>query len=313
MSKKANIIAALLCLLFIIIIIVGIIMVYGEKSEKGSENEKSLSKIEGAVVSYLGPQGTYTEEACKLFFSNEGTYEPYETVEDAVQALSEGKSDYAVIPQENTIGGAVTDYVDTLINQPGVSVVGEVELPISQNLLVLPGTKIDDIKTVYSHKQGIAQSKAWLEANLPDAEIIEVSSTAEGAKMVSEGNDSSCAAIASIGCVDVYNLEALAEGIQENDNNKTRFYVLSTEEPATVTADRIAFIAEGNAENLPDLMTEIKKQGMTLVTVHDRPEKTELGNYYYVIECSDSSYDDYLNITEKADFDFRYLGSFYTE
>ena len=314
--KKSGLCAVIICLIITIAIVAGVIVrrdndKAGDRSEAKKAEEVNID--DSTVVSYLGPQGTYTEETCKLFFDNRGTYEPYETVDEAVQALVDGKSTYAVIPQENTIGGAVIDYVDTLINQKSVSVVGEVELPISQNLLVLPGTKLEDIKTVYSHKQGIAQGKAWLEKNLPDAEVIEVSSTAEGAKMVSEGQDKSLAAIASIGCVEVYGLEALAEGIQENDNNVTRFYVLSTEEPETEDADRIAFVATGEAYDLPELMTEINAAGMNLVALHDRPQKTELGHYNFLIECSDASYSDFETISENKKFEFRYLGSFYAE
>ena len=118
---------------------------------EASEPPAAQVSYASAVVSYLGPEGTYTQEACGLFFEKEGAYHPYATVNDAVKALVGGESDYAVIPQENTIGGAVIDYVDTLIAQSAVSVVGEVELPISQNLLALPGAGIEDIKTVYSH------------------------------------------------------------------------------------------------------------------------------------------------------------------
>lgn len=81
------------------------------------------------------------------------------------------ESDYAVIPQENTIGGAVIDYVDTLISQNEVSIVGEVELPIRQNLLGREGVELSDIQTVYSHKQGILQGADWLKKNLPQAEV----------------------------------------------------------------------------------------------------------------------------------------------
>ena len=214
------------------------VSLFGCSNQKMAENTPVKIDYDSATVSFLGPEGTYTQEACEKFFDGKGSYIPYETVSDAVQALAEGKSSYAVIPQENTIGGAVIDYVDTLISSENISVVGEVELPISQNLLVLPGTALTDIKTVYSHKQGIAQGKEWLSQNLPDAEVIEASSTAEGAKTVADGKDKSCAAIASAGCADVYGLEILAAGIQNNDNNKTRFYVLSKDEPATATADR---------------------------------------------------------------------------
>ena len=310
--KKSSILAVVICLIFTIGVVAGVYVKHNNTcTSSGDEKAVRVTADESTIVSYLGPQGTYTEEACKVFFEGRGTYEPYETVDDAVQALVDKKSTYAVIPQENTIGGAVIDYVDTLINQKDVSVVGEVELPISQNLLVLPGTELGDIKTVYSHKQGIAQGKAWLEKNLPDAEVIEVSSTAEGAKKVSEENDASHAAIASIGCVDVYGLEALAEGIQENDKNVTRFYVLSIEEPKEAEADRLTFIATGSADDLPSLMTDIQGHDIKLVTVHDRPEKTELGKYNYVVECKDSSYKDYLDISENEKFEFRYLGSFY--
>lgn len=262
------------------------------------------------TVAFLGPEGTYTQEACEQFFGSDKTLLPYKTVAEAVDALAGGNAKYAVIPQENTIGGAVTDYIDTLIAQPEVSVIGEVELPISQNLLVLPGTTLKDIKTVYSHKQGIAQGAEWLKKNLPGAEVIEVSSTAEGARLISENKDGSCAAIASAGCADVYGLDILAPSIQNNNNNKTRFYVLSTDKPSTKKAERLAFIAEGSASDLPRLITAIKEQGMNLVTIHDRPLKTVLGEYSYLIECSDSEYSDYETITKNGSFSFRYLGSF---
>lgn len=188
--------------------------------------------------------------------------------------------------------------------------VGEVELPIDQNLLTLKDAELSGIKTVYSHKQGIAQGKEWLAENLPDAEVIEVSSTAEGAKMVAERGDKSCAAIASAGAAEVYGLEILAPNIQNNDKNKTRFYALSVGEAGTADAKRLAFIVKGSAEELPELMDKMEDEGVTLVTIHDRPQKTELGEYYYLIECEDMTYDDYTKLTEKSDFEFRYLGSF---
>ncbi|MBQ7747035.1 MAG: hypothetical protein IJT92_06280, partial [Spirochaetia bacterium] len=143
------------------------------------------------VVGYLGPQGTYSQEACQIFFGQQGEFLPFDSVSKAVQSLVEGKCDYAVIPQENTIGGAVLDYVDELIAHKEVYVCGEVELLISQNLLAIPGTKPSDIKEVFSHKQGIIQGREWLDKNIPDAKVTEVSSTAEGACLVSEKRDSS--------------------------------------------------------------------------------------------------------------------------
>ena len=278
--------------------------------DAGSQNEREQKDYSSSRVSYLGPEGTYTQEACEAFFRKKGDYIPFRTVPEAVEALTSGESDYAVIPQENTIGGAVTDYIDTLIAVSGLSIEGEVELPIRQNLLALPGTELSGIRTVYSHKQGLAQSRQWLAENLPDAELVEVSSTAEGAKKVSGSKEKNCAAIASAGCAKIYSLDILAKNIQKNDKNKTRFYVLSNEVPSLEKAERMAFIASGSAEELPSLMTRIKDQDLILVTVHDRPLKTRLGEYNYVIECAGGSYKDYEKLTKNSTFTFRFLGCF---
>ena len=273
------------------------------------ETQAAVSN-ESAEVSFLGPEGTYTQEACEVFFDGEGTYLPCDTVSDAVEALTAGESDYAVIPQENTIGGAVTDYVDVLFGTPEVSVAGEVVLTINQNLLAIPGTSLDQIQTVYSHPQGLTQAREWIETNLPEAELIEVASTAEGARMVAEGGDCSCAAIASAGCADVYDLEVLASAIQNNDNNRTRFYVLTTEEPSVTDSDRIAFIASGPASELPGILSDINECGAELITIHDRPLRTELGQYNYIIECSGLSYDDYLDLASQSVMQMRFLGCY---
>ena len=120
-----------------------------------SEAEKPIiepvSIKENARVSYLGPAGTYTEKAAKLFFGESCELSPQETVDDAIAELNAGNADYAVIPQENTIGGAVTNYIDALLAQEDVYVTGEVVLPISQTLMGVKGATLDDIKTICSH------------------------------------------------------------------------------------------------------------------------------------------------------------------
>ena len=277
-----------------------------------STTEPAEQPIDDAqiVVSYLGPEGTYTQEACALFFDGQGSYLPQEDVSTSVQALLDGTSNYAVIPQENTIGGPVPEYLDEVVSHDGVSIVGEVELPISQNLLARPGTKLENVKLVYSHKQGLAQGKQWLAQNLPDAELVEVSSTAEGARMAAEEQEEPCAAIGSAAAAEVYGLEVLAPDIQMSDTNKTRFYVLSCEEPAREASDRLAFVASGAAAGLPDLLASVQAQGLTVIAVHDRPEKTELGRYAYLIECAGGGYDQYAALEDNEAFELRYLGSF---
>ena len=102
-------------------------------------------------VSYLGPEGTYTEEAAQFFFPDAETFQPKGTVVEAILDVVEDRADFAVIPQENTLGGAVTNYVDALIAEESVFVVGEVILPINQTLMGIPGASIEDIRMVYDN------------------------------------------------------------------------------------------------------------------------------------------------------------------
>ncbi|MGN0656717.1 MAG: prephenate dehydratase [Ruminiclostridium sp.] len=275
-----------------------------------SDSKDNAAFIENAVVCYLGPEGTYTEEAAKLFFGADSDLLPQQTVSDSVKQLLEGKCDYAVIPQENTIGGPVYDYIDEVIANEEISIVGEVELPIRQALLVKDGTTLDDIETVYSHKQGIVQGADWLKNNLSHAEVVEVSSTAEGARIVAGSDTGSCAAIASVGSAKVYGLTVLAENIQNNDNNKTRFYVLSGDAPKENAAGRIAFTARGEAGDLPELLIALDQHGLTPVFIHDRPEKTILGRYIWLIECEGGDYSSFTAIKHSVKLELQYRGAF---
>ena len=237
---------------------------------------------ENAAVSYLGPEGTYTEEAAKYFFTSGGSFIPKATVDEAIEDAAAGISDYAVIPQENTIGGAVTNYVDAFLSHDDVYVVGEVILPISQTLMGIPGATIADIRTVCSHAQGIKQSEQWRKENMPGAVTEEMGSTAAAAAYVADRQDKSIAAVAAPGAAGLYGLEVLAENVQITDANKTRFYVLSRERVTGGTNAVFAVTCE--AGMIDDIIVEIHNAGLELVTIHDRPEGSKLGKYNYIIE-----------------------------
>lgn len=237
-----------------------------------------------ARVSYLGPAGTYTEEAAQFWFQEGEELVPKETVNDAIADLLSGEAEFAVIPQENTVGGAVTNYIDALIAAEDAYVVGEVVLPISQMLMGVPGAKMEDIKTVCSHAQGLAQSEEWRAANLPDAEAQEMDSTAAAASYVAEQQDPSIAAVAAPGAAALYGLEVLAENVQITDANKTRFYVLSKEPLTDEGLSRAAFIATCEAGELEEILFAMNEGGLELISIHDRPEGSHLGTYHYVME-----------------------------
>ena len=252
--------------------------------EKDVDITEASAWIENARVSYLGPEGTYTEEAARFFFQSAGSFLPESTVEEAIADVVSGKADYAVIPQENTLGGAVTNYVDALIGQEGVYVVGEVILPISQTLIAVPGATLADIQTVCSHAQGIKQSQVWRAEHLPEAATEEMGSTAAAASYVAQQQDKSIAAIAAPAAAELYGLTVLAENVQITDANKTRFYVLSAKALSGDAQTQAVFVADCRASSLDDVIVEIHNMGLELVTIHDRPEGSALGSYHYIME-----------------------------
>lgn len=238
------------------------------------------------TIAYLGPAGTYTEEATKLFFGDNDELLAQETVADAIALVEDGAAAYAVIPQENTLGGPVTDYIDALLGAEGVSVVGEVILPIRQTLMGLPDTDLSKVRAVYSHKQGLAQCSAWLSENLAQAELVEKASTAAAAQEVAEGGDPTVVAIAAPGAAELYGLDVLQENASQSEANKTRFYVLSRHGNELEGYDIAVFVGSMAAGELPGVLNAACEDGTELVCVHDRPEGSSLGTYRYVIELT---------------------------
>ena len=306
----------------IILLLLGMLCGCGESAGASSETGTAVEEdglapassefVDNPGISYLGPEGTYTEEAAQFFFSK-GEFQPKETVPNAIADVLEGNADYAVIPQENTLGGAVTDYIDVLIAENDIYVVGEVILPINQTLMALPGASIDDIRTICSHAQGIAQSAKWRKDHLPDAVTQEMDSTAAAASFVSKSGDKTVAAIAAPGAAELYGLSVLAENVQITDTNKTRFYVLASsrlkEEGKAQT--HAVLVASCEANRIDDIIVEIHNKGVELVTIHDRPEGSQLGTYNYIIEIeNETGLSDKILAELDAIPELRCLGSF---
>lgn len=261
-------------------------------------------------VSYLGPEGTYTEEAAQYWFQDDAAFIPKATVTDAIADVLGGAADRAVIPQENTLGGAVVNYVDALIGAEEVYVVGEVVLPINQTLMGTQDATLEDITTVCSHAQGLTQSARWREEHLPDAATQEMPSTAAAASYVAEQGDRHIAAVAAPGAAPLYALKVLAENVQITDANRTRFYVLAPH-PLEAAGTRAVFVATCEANRIDDIIVGLHDAGLELVSLHDRPEGSRLGCYHYVIEVEDGD-----GITAEragavsAPDDIRFAGSF---
>lgn len=269
----------------------------------------------GAAVSFLGPAGTYTEEAAALHFGPQETLVPVATVADSLAKLNSRECDYAVVPVENTIGGPVYPYVDLVVADKGLRVVGELNLPIRQTLLGLPGTELSGVKTVMSHPQGIAQSRDWLKKNLPDVKIVEVTSTAEAARKVAEMGDSSVVAIAASRTAAVYGLSILATDLQYTTTNVTRFWVVTLKKKPPVEKGKAALVVTGPTDKLPAFLRELDRNGFKLAAIHDRPAKTKLGAYVFVAEAAGGSAAGLEEAVAKysADLQIRVLGLYETK
>lgn len=243
----------------------------------------------GAAVSYLGPAGTYTEEATVLNFGPHEVLAPAASVSHSLDMLTSGACEYAVIPVENTVGGPVYPYLEMIMANKNLRVVGELNLPIRQTLLVVPGAKLGGVKTVLSHPQGIAQSRDWLKKYLPAAKLVETTSTAEAAKKVAEMGDPSVAAIAAARTASVYGLNILATDLQNTDTNVTRFWVVTLKKQPPAKKGKAAMVISGPADKVPAFLHELDRKGFRLTAIHDRTAKTKLGEYTFVVEAAGGS------------------------
>ena len=175
-------------------------------------------------ISFQGAKGANSEIAIRKVYGNDTEAIPCDTFEDAFNTLNKGEADLAMIPIENTLAGRVADIHHILPNS-NTFIIGEYFLPIRFDLMALPGVKLDEIKTVYSHVHGLGQCRNIIRKN--DWKAIVGGDTAGSAKLVSEGSDRTAAALAPALAAKIYELETLAQNVEDSENNTTRFVILS--------------------------------------------------------------------------------------
>jgi prephenate dehydratase len=245
-------------------------------------------------IAYLGPAGTFTEDA--LTEALGGTvFEPLrtDTVFDAIGAVIEGNADRALAPYENSIEGSVRGTLDILaFEAPQVAIVGEHDYPVRQHLIVKGGVELDAIEAVLSHQQGLAQTARFLRENLPGAELRSVSSTAAAVRMVAE-SPRPWAAIGSRAAARLYGCEILREGIQDEENNVTRFVWVAPAgtEPAAAAADAqwktsliFSELGEDHPGALVAALDEFSSRGINLSRIESRPLRSRLGRYMFFLD-----------------------------
>jgi chorismate mutase/prephenate dehydratase len=193
----------------------------------------SASKsIQGTIakIGYLGPMGTFTHQAALEFFPKAGSqFLAYNSTQEIFESIEKDILEYGVVPIENSLQGTVRETLDMLIEKD-LFIYGEIELRIVQNLIGLKDSDISQIKNVFSHPQAFAQTRAWLKANIPNANLIDVNSTAEAVRRTRKLEDKSYAAIGTGFAAEVYDLKVISSKIEDEPSNYTRFLVISKKE-----------------------------------------------------------------------------------
>jgi prephenate dehydratase len=238
-------------------------------------------------AAFLGPSGTFTEEALRASAPAEVEPVPYPTVFETVLAVQTGETDRGIVPIENSIEGSVTATLDAIaVEAPDVRISGEVIRSVHHHLIAGRLLRLSEIDRVISHPQATAQCAAFLRAHLPQAERATAASTAEAVRSVS-GADGRWAALGSRLAAELYGCTVLAEGIEDQPGNQTRFVWLvrggaAVEGPAA-TKTSIVFWGFNDASPgaLVAVLGEIAARGINLTKIESRPRRVALGRYMF--------------------------------
>jgi chorismate mutase / prephenate dehydratase len=235
---------------------------------------------EAIRVSYLGPAGTFSEQAVRKHFGAAVEALPVPSVDEAFRRCESGGAQFTVVPAENSTEGVVGRTLDLLVTTP-LRICGEIELRVQQNLLS-GAEQLAEIGKVYSHSQSLAQCNGWLAQNLPAAERVPVASNAEAAQRAAREPRS--AAIAGEAAGARYGLKALARSIEDDPNNTTRFLVLGQLQPAPSGRDRTSLVM--SAENKPGavhaLLTPLAQHGVSMTRIESRPARARAALWEYL-------------------------------
>src|ERR1700741_4641988 len=235
---------------------------------------------EGIRVSYLGPEGTFSEQAVRKHFGRGVEAQPAASVDEAFRRCESGAAQFTVVPVENSTEGAVGRTLDLLLATP-LRICGEIELRVQQNLLSR-AEKISAIRKIYSHSQSLAQCNGWLAQHLPGVERIPVTSNAEAARRAAE--EAGAAAIAGEAAAERYQLGVLARAIEDDPNNTTRFLVLGTIDPGPTGKDRTSLVL--SAENKPGavhaLLTPLAQHRVSMTRIESRPARARSALWEYM-------------------------------
>ncbi len=244
---------------------------------------------DGVTVAYLGPQGTFSEEAAIKQFGGHAELQPCASIDEVFRQVEAGQIGYGVVPVENSTEGSIGRTHDLLLATP-LKICGEVLLPVHQCLMSKSG-KAARIKKILSHSQSLAQCHEWLNQRFGAAKRVPVVSNAEAARMAS--TDAAAAAIASKTAADVYRLKIIASNIEDEPQNTTRFVVIAWHDAGPSGKDKTSLVM--STRNVPGavhaLLTPLAQHGVSMTRLESRPARTGRWEYMFYVDIEGHQHD----------------------
>lgn len=284
------------------------------KAENLGFVEIPMLKKDGIRVVYQGVDGAYSQLAVNAYFGNDVHAFHVDTWRDAMNAVRHGEADYAVLPFENSSAGIVAENYD-LLQEYGYYIIGEQKIKVNHCILGLPGTRLRDIKKIYSHPQALAQCSRVLEAHR-EWEKTPLKNTAMAAKKIKEDKDHTQAAIASSLTAELYGLDILAEGVQNNSTNETRFIIVTKRNEYLAGAGKISLCMQLRHEtgSLYRALSHFIYNDLNMTSIESRPIQGRNWEYQFFIDfdgnLKDSSVMNALRGLKEETLDLQVFGNY---
>ncbi|HBI14544.1 MAG TPA: prephenate dehydratase [Desulfobulbaceae bacterium] len=263
-------------------------------------------------VAYMGPEATFSHLAGVKYFGHSADYKPMESIEEVFREVEKGRTSYGVVPVENSIEGAVSSTLDSFMKY-NVKICGEIQLPITHNLVCRSGN-IEDVQTVASHSQPLAQCREWLHKNLPKIPTLPVFSTAAAAQMAA--NNPNIGAITSSLAIDTYELQLVVKGIEDYQGNTTRFLIIGQKSPTRSGNDKTSVLLGllDRPGALNEVLTILSSKNINLAKIESRPVKGKQWTYLFFLDMIGHIEDPVIqeagNILRRTCAYYEWLGSY---
>ncbi len=263
-------------------------------------------------IAFLGPEGTFTQQAVFKHFGHAVKTIPVSTINEIFGAVESGKCQFGVVPVENSTEGVISHTLDRFSTST-LNICGEVEIRVHQNLMSHT-SNLSEITEVYSHQQSLAQCRQWLDNHLPSVKQIAVNSNSEAARLASINKNT--AAIAGIAAADVYHLDIIENNIEDEPNNTTRFIIIGQQLSTPTGNDKTSLVVStGNQPGaLHRILEPFAKFGIGMVNIESRPSRQGLWDYLFFIDIEGHSDDKVVTealdtVKERVQM-FKLLGSY---